>query len=235
MKHLVVLSLVVISVTALFGPVNAQTSVDVCKIELSDSFSVITGKVARVGNTLVFVDDDLGRSFSVDRSNIKSLSMQEKIYSIYTKNPVNYRGRDRLHFDFTLDPASGNCDAIGRWLRQGINASGNARPPGSGPKPKPQPPIRKYPVVHTRDLARDFSGTLIVSEKTIEFECPQDSGRSRRWALKDIRKVEQRTPYLLMVFPCTTDKYTFEFPAKGMEISVFKALRNRISRASDCK
>jgi len=233
MKHLAVLLSALFLVTLLFSPVKAQSSVDACEIELSEPFSVVKGKVVRVGNTLVFVDDDLGRSVTVDRSNIKRFSPQKDVSSIDLYRPVIYRERDRLHFEFRVVTPSANCEAIRQWLRNGTSTPG-----GGGrrtPPRKPQAPVTKYPVVHIRDMARDFSGTLIVSEKTIEFECSQDSGRSRRWALKDVRKVEQRTPYLLMVFPCATDKYTFEFPAKGMDPTVFRPLRNRISQASDCK
>ncbi|MGH9847543.1 MAG: hypothetical protein ACREEM_53310, partial [Blastocatellia bacterium] len=194
MKQFVVFLPALFFVTLLFSPAKAQTSVDACNIELSEPFSAVTGKVVRVGNTLTFVDDDLGRSVSVDKSNIKSLSFQKDVSSIYLHRPVVYRERDRLHFEFRVVTPSANCEAIKRWLLGGNNTStpGNGRVPGRQPPPPVKP--KTYQVVHKRFMDWDIPGTLSISCKMVEFDCPTDARRFRRWDLRDIKQVQQNGP-----------------------------------------
>ncbi len=229
MKHLVVLLPALFSVVLLFSPVMAQSSVDACKIELSDSFSWVTGKVVRVGNTLTFVDDDLGRSVTVDKSNIKSRNFQKDVSSIYLHRPVFYRERNRLHFEFrVVPPPSPNCQAIRLWLENGTSAPASGRTPG--PRPASSR-VKTYQVFHKRFLDRDIPGTLSISNQIIEFNSPTDSRRYRRWELRDIRQVHQNGEYDLVIVPFRGPKYTFEFQGRPMPIADFRALRDGVAKA----
>jgi hypothetical protein len=224
MKHLAGFLLVLLSATSLFNVAHAQTPVIVCHVELSDSFTHRGGKVVRVGNTLVFVDDaDVRASFAIDHANIKNHHEQAGVFSIYTGRPVMYRARDRMHFEFRW--GAGNCESIAQWLR----SRGRNREAARGVNRAAA--VRKYPVIHRRRWATDFSGVLTISEKKIEFECPANDCRPIRWGLRDIRDIRQQSPFELLIFPYNDDKYTFEFQSQPLERAVFNALVSRVIMA----
>ena len=100
-KHITILFFLLLSIVLFPGAADAQTRVEVCHADLYFLASRVRTKVVLVRDTLVFVDDsDPNASFTIDRSNVLKLNEQGRIFTVQTRRPVWYRGRESRQFDF---------------------------------------------------------------------------------------------------------------------------------------
>ena len=219
MKHLAMLTLLLLSIALRFDLANAQTPVNVCRSELFVTANRAQGKLVRVGETLVFIDDYMDASFSIDKNNINGWSQQEGVFSIYTRRLVRFRSIQERHFAFRL--ISGNCDSIASWLRRIPLTQGTSRLPV---RPK------TYWARLKRRMGRDIDGKLEILEKTIAFKPNRGAEYLHRWDLRDIEIIERKAPYVLEITPSESDKYRFELQDKGISSEEVNAIRDRISK-----
>src|SRR5262245_51293694 len=122
MKRLAMLLVILFSSTLFVVTVNAQSRVEVCQAELYHPYRASRGKIVKVGNALVFVDDlNMRSSFAIDRSYIRRSVDQEGLYAVSMPFWRDNRYGNYSRFDFRL--ISGDCDRIAQWLYYGRTGS----------------------------------------------------------------------------------------------------------------
>lgn len=238
--------LLVLLATALcYTSVPAQTPVNACQTDLIVAHERARGKLARVGNALVFLDEPgLNHSFTIDRGNIASAHEYAGVFSVYTRNWVRYHNVWEKHFTFQF--FTNNCYAIAAWLNRPLPPPPYPSPyarrirrpfvEGSGggrilyPCAGPRLARRVLRAEQERSFSRNIKGSLSISERMIQFVPEARDRQTHRWDLKDIREIEQEGRDKLKVTPFGESAYTFKLQGVGLSPAAFRALDTRIRK-----
>lgn len=244
MKHLTRLFLVLIAIALCFTSAAAQAPVNACQVDLLVAHVRARGKLARVGNALAFIEEPaLGRSFSIDRSNIVNTNEYAGVFSVYTRSPVRYQDVRERHFTFKF--SSNNCFEIARWLQQRSTAAPRPRSATYYSEPREggyyyrepsysrsyaRPVIRRvFGAKQQRSWRPDIDGRLSITERAIEFEPYSGDRRVHAWDLKDIRQIERDGPHKLKIKPFGEDEYSFRIRDRaGLSTTTFRNLERII-------
>ena len=198
----------------------AQTNVEVKKVELSVPFGTVYGKVALVGDFLVFVDDEqTATSFAIARNQIQNISSDGGMVTIETKQPVRDRSGERSRFSLRL--VEGDLVTLINWSQLTPGAGTTS---GNGEQ-------LSFPAQHTQRFGRNSRGRLIVTNELIAYESTDRVDSSRRWQLRDIKEIKLKNPYEVEINPFIGGKYTLRLSGKGMDNSEFKTIVDRVTAA----
>ena len=198
----------------------AQTNVEVKKVELSVPFGTVYGKVALVGDFLVFVDDEqTNTSFAIARNQIQNISSDGGMVTIETKQPVRDRSGERSKFSLRL--IEGDLVTLINWSQL---TPGTSTVSSNGEQ-------MSFPAQHTQRFGRNSRGRLIVNNEIIAYESTDRVASSRRWQLKDIKEIKLKNPYEIEIDPFIGGKYTLRLDGKGMDNSEFKTIVDRVTAA----
>lgn len=210
------------------GAVMAQTSVEVKKAELSVPFGSVNGKVALVGEYLVFIDDEQTQSsFAIARGQIQNITSEGGLVRITTKQPFRDRSGERSQFSLRL--IEGDLVTLINWsqMAPGTNtaAAGTAAAGGSDTKQM------SFPAQYTQRFGRSSRGRLILNDDIIAYESTDRLDTSRRWQYRDIKGIKLKNPYQIEIEPFIGGKYTLKMSGKGMDNSEFKTIVDRVTAA----
>jgi hypothetical protein len=198
----------------------AQTNVEVKKVELSVPFGTVYGKVALVGEYMIFVDDDqTTTSFAIARNQIQNISSDGGMVTIETKQPIRDRSGERSKFSLRL--IEGDLVTLINWSQM---TPGTSAASGSGEQ-------MSFPAQHTQRFGRNSRGRLIVNNEIIAYESTDRIDSSRRWQLRDIKEIKLKNPYEIEINPFIGGKYTLRLSGKGMDNSEFKTIVDRVTAA----
>ena len=224
----------------LSGTASAQdVRVEVRDARLSIPFGEVRGTLVRVGEYLVFIDEDQpNNSFGVNRGDVRNISAQEDRVTVDLNHPVRDRSGERTTFIFQLpDPA--DAMALTNWPQMGNTSAGMATSPasaqtaGSGTQTAigtqgSNGVIATYQVTHGH-MFGGCHGRLIIRQDIIAYESIDKIEDSRQWALRDVRELKLDNPYELGVKPFRGDDYKITFDGKGMDTGVFRQLVERVT------
>jgi hypothetical protein len=227
----------------------AQAPVKVQKAELSIPFGVVKGKLVAVGDTLVFVDEEMpDASFSIEKATIRNFSEADGVITIDTNRPIKDRSGERNKLAFRL--SEGNGAGLAAWFKDPASlATAAVRPSGDSSAAKtttatasPTPTMssdgtasKVYQARQKRFPMGSTDGKLVLSENEIAFESLNDIKRSQRWSYRDIKEIKQESTYLIEIVPFRGDKYKLELQGEGMSSAQFKSLEDRIAAARTTK
>ena len=198
----------------------AQTDVTATLAELSVSFGVVRGHLAAAKNQLVFVNADTpGQSFAIERQNIAGATMADDVLTIRTTDPVE----NQSQFNFRLESTTA-AQALLAWARSPATTSATEAGSATGSS------RLSFDVRDQRLFRGDEQGKLIVTDDQLLYESITAVGRSRRWALRDIKELKLKNPYKLVVKPFVGDDYTFTLVGDGMAEREYREIAGRIAR-----
>ncbi len=216
MKHLLILFLILFSVALCFNWAQAQTTPNVCRARLYFADYSAEGSLVISGNALVFIDDRPvdgwpfsrptgdSEALSIDKSKVADINRQSGIFSVYTKDIVEYRSRREKHITFRFTSTGGNCDSIVKW-------PGSLPPSRSRQGVLPRSKlIISAPAKLRRPMRPDISGNLIISipGDTITFG---NRGKGRyQWGPRDLRDIQQDGACVLRIAPFLGGELTFD-------------------------
>lgn len=238
--HLILLLLVFA-----FGVVvNAQTPVKVQKAELSIPFGVVKGKLIAVGETLIFIDEEMpDASFAIEKTSIATVAEQDGVTTIETRRPIKDRSGERTRLALRL--TDNNGVSLAAWYKDPTSGGSSVNPStestaiktaaATAPAPADLSGTKVYQARQTRFPFGSTDGKLVISETEIAFEGLDDIKRSQRWSYQDIKEIKQNSTYLIEIVPFRGDKYKLELQGEGMSSAQFKALTNRIASARTTK
>jgi hypothetical protein len=256
MKYLTSLLFVLLATASGFTSAAAQTPVSACQVELLAAHERSRGKLARVGNALVFIDEPrMGHSFSINRSNIASAHEYQGVFSVYTRDWVRYHNVLEKHFTFTF--FNNHCYAIAQWLNRPLApvATRRYRAPsyyapryyapreggyyreggnyyGEGPYSYgyARPRIRRvFGARQQRSFSPDVEGKLSITDRVIVFEPYSDNREPRQWYLRDIRRIERDGEHKLKIEEYGGDEYSFRIRDRtGLSNTTFRNLERII-------
>ncbi len=229
--------------------VRAQ-AVSVCRVALTYYPDQFVGNLMLLpNNTLQFDDDEQRRErVLLNRSHVSGKRITANSIVLYTKQSFIYNGEPRKHLDFVIITASPGCEAIKKWIEAGMTTAPIPESPASpGPQiwqlpyqprrprlnaPKPStnyiPRTKdRYRVMHERMFGPDY-GLLTFADTYIDFSCPSDRGRSRRWSLRDIKNIQQQGTFFLRIEPHSGRKYDFVLMDRGIPRRKFADLMYHI-------
>lgn len=232
MKQPPILFLLLFSVALCFNSAQAQTTPNVCRVQLFFADINTHGSVVTSGNALVFIDDRPtdgaylfprptgdSEAFSIDKSNISEINQRSDTLSVYTKKMVQFRSKEEKHITFRF--TSGNCGVIATWLR--------ARPLAP-PRPKTisrlgrQPPLM-IRAKQRRSMRPDINGDLIISEDMITFG---NRGEGKyQWGPRDLRDIQQEGACVLRIIPFVGGELTFDLQDRCIGTPEFRMIRGR--------
>ncbi len=235
MKHPPILLLILFSVALSFNSAQAQTTPNVCRARLYFADYSAEGSLVISGNALVFIDDRPvdgwpfpaptgdSEALSIDKSKVASINRQSGIFSVYTKDIVEYRSRREKHITFRFTSTGGNCDSIVRW-------PGSIPPPkrGQGPPPKSKPISTRAKL--RRPMRPDVSGDLVISisNDTITFG---NRGKGRyQWGPRDLRDLQQDGACVLLIAPFVGGELTFDLQDICIGLPDFRKIRAHFLR-----
>ncbi len=211
------------------GAVMAQTSVEVKKAELSVPFGSIYGKVALVGEYLVFIDDDQTQSsFAIARNQIQNITSDGGMVRITTRQPIRDRSGERSQFSLRL--IEGDLVTLINWS-QAAPGTNTAAAAGSGAAAASDSKQMSFPAEYTRRFGRSSRGRLIVNDDIIAYESTDRLDTSRRWQYRDIKTIKLKNPYEIEIDPFIGGKYTLKLSGKGMDNGEFKTIVDRVTAA----
>lgn len=212
----------------LCGAALAQTSVAVKKAELAVPFGSVNGKVALVGEYLVFIDDDQPQSsFAIARNQIQNMTSDGGMVRITTKQPVQDRSGERTQFSLRL--SEGDLATLTNWS-QAAPGTNTAAAGGSAASSSDSKQM-SFPAEYTRLLGRSSRGRLIVNDDIIAYESTDRLDTSRRWQYRDIKEIKLKNPYEIEINPFVGGKYTLKLSGKGMDNGEFKTIVDRVTAA----
>jgi len=205
--------------------VMAQEAVTSSRAEMSVPFGVAKGQLVTVGGYVVFVNnEEPDSSFAVRKSNIAEASVDDRLVTILTNEPV----KTLSQFVFRLDnPAK--AGALIAWAKQaGAPALAQAQK-----KPAEEADmIGEYQVRHEHRFMGGCDGKLIVTRGRVSFESVSEVGHSRQWDAADFKELSRPNPYKLDLRPFVGSAYTFEIVGgEGMSNREYKALSDMIAKA----
>lgn len=207
----------------------AQTGLEIYKAELSVPFGEAEGKVLAVGDQLVFVDDDKTEfSFAIARNNITNVTNDGKVLMIETKQAV--QDRSGMKSRFAIRVFDGGAEKLEKWLKDGSNFSAKKDSDYSNTNVSMNSSMI-YEAKHDHSLYGSCTGKLIVSDDRISYESSDDREHSRQWLFTDIKKMKRNSPYKFEVKPFKGDGYTLEILGKGIDITDFKVIENKLALA----
>lgn len=214
------------------GAALAQTSVEVKKAELSVPFGGVHGKVALVGEYLVFIDDDQPQSsFAIARGQIQNIASEGGLARITTKQPFRDRSGERSQFSLRL--IEGDLVTLINWSQTaaGTNTAAAGASAAAAAAAGSDSKQMSFPAQYTRLIGRSSRGRLIVNDEIVAYESTDRLDTSRRWQYRDIKGIKLKNPYEIEIDPFIGGKYTLKLSGKGMDNSEFKTIVDRITAA----
>jgi hypothetical protein len=211
------------------GAVAAQTKVEVKvkKAELSVPFGTVYGKLAMLGDHLLFIDEEqMDSSFAIARGEIQNITSDGGMVNIETRQPVRDRSGERSRFSFRL--IEGDLVTLINWSQTTPSAT---QPAAGATAAGANAEQMSFPAQYSRRFGRNSRGRLIVSDNMIAYESTDRLDTSRRWQLKDIKEIKLKNPYEVEINPFVGGKYTLRLEGKGMDNSEFKTIVDRITAA----
>jgi hypothetical protein len=245
MKQPPILFLLLFSVALCFNSAQAQTTPNVCRVQLFFADINTHGSVVTSGNALVFIDDRPtderiifpqptgdSEAFSIDKSNISEINQRSDTLSVYTRDMVNYRSKAEKHITFRF--TSGNCGVIATWLH--VKPLALPRPktisrPGKQPpliiRPGKQPPLIIW-AKNRRSMRPDTSGDLIISDDMITFGA---RGKVKyQWGPGGLSDIQQEGACVLRIIPLVGGELTFDLQDRCIGTPEFRMIRSRFLR-----
>lgn len=218
-------------VLAWSGVLAAQTVVQVQEARLAIPFGAASGKVVRVGDFLLFIDDERPEmSFAISRSEVESVATEGETLTVKTMHPLRDRTGERTSFAFQVMGGADVANALAQWARMTAAAApaDTVRPISNGAAA-----TLNYQARHKHGLPFKGScqGRLIVSEDRISYESVDQIEHSRQWELRDIKEFKLDNPYELDVDVFVGDDYAFELAGKGINSTEYKTIVDRITQA----
>jgi len=228
----------------LSGTASAQeVRVEVRDARLSIPFGEVQGTVVRVGDYLVFIDEEQpNNSFAVSRSDVRNISAQDNHVTVDLNRVVRDRSGERTSFILQLtDPA--DALALSTWAPMRNATAGMTSSPTSGQTSGQTTGsggqtavgmegsngvIATYQVTHGHTFG-SCHGRLIVRQDIIAYESIDRNEDSRQWALRDVQELKLDNPYELDVKPFRGDEYSLTFDGKGMDTGIFRQLVERVT------
>lgn len=207
---------------------SAQNLVlEVHDARLSIPFGDINGTLLKVGEYLVFIDEDQpDNSFAMQKNDIRNITAQGTRVTVDLNRPVRSRSGERTSFSFELG-APADAMALTTWPHAGATANTGATQTWA-PSNETNGVIASYPVTHGH-LFGNCHGRLIVRQDIIAYESIDELKDSRQWALRDVRELELKNPYELKIKPFRGDDYTLDFDGKGMDTGIYRQLVERVT------
>ncbi len=221
----------------LSGSLSAQdVRLEVHDARLSIPFGEVQGTIVKVGEYLVFIDEDQpNNSFALRRSEVRNITAQEARVTIDLNSPVRDRSGERTSFIFQL-PDQAGANAVTTWPQGTTGSSAAATLPGQTGSTGSQSMssqgangvMATYQVTHGH-LMGNCHGRLIVRQDIIAYESIDKLEDSRQWAIRDISELKLDNPYELKIKPFRGDEYSLTFDGKGMDTGVFRQLVERVT------
>lgn len=218
-------------VLAWSGVLPAQTAIQVQEARLAIPFGAASGKVVRVGDFLVFIDDERPEwSFAISRGEVENVATEGDTLTVKTMKPLRDRTGERTSFAFQLIGGADMATGLAQWARMTATAApaDTVRPVSNGAAA-----TLNYQARHKHGLPFRGScqGRLIVSEDRISYESVDQIEHSRQWELRDIKEFKLDNPYEIHIDLFVGDDYDFELAGKGINSTEYKTIVDRITQA----
>jgi hypothetical protein len=209
----------------ILGQDTTAQDLQVLEAELSVAFGGIEGKLAMVGDHLIFIDDGRPQnSFSMQRSSIRQVQADNRRVTIATTMPVRDRTGERSELVFQMRNSQ-DAEAVSRWSRMPAQAANGSRmAPGA-----PANGIIGSYEARRRTFWGGSRGRLIITQSGVVYEAVDNISDSRRWSYIDIREIELRNPYELRIRPFEGGDYTLELLGQGMDSNHYRLVVDNIT------
>jgi len=200
--------------------------IQVKEAQLSVPFGTREGKVAIVGNFLIFIDDRRPEaSFALPRGEIRNLRADNQTLTVETQTPVRVEAGQQTQLVFRMRSDS-DAESISRWVGSSpLSASEMTGLTNQG---------NDLTAIYQAKRSKLFGGSrgrLIISQSGLSYEAVDKIGDSRNWAFRDIKEIELRNPYELKIKPFVGSDYTIELLGKGIDSNEYRRLVNNITTA----
>ncbi|RPJ87401.1 MAG: hypothetical protein EHM18_01330 [Acidobacteria bacterium] len=225
-------SVVLFTVWLVGQDTRSGQEIQVREAEFSVPFGTTEGKVAVVGEFLIFIDDRRPEaSFAISRGEIRNVRADNQTVTIETQTPMRVDTGQQTQLVFRLRN-DGDAESISQWLRSSRSASqmpsvtSQADSAAGG-----SDIIATYQAKRSTRLWGGSRGRLIISQKGLAYEAIDKISDSRRWTFRDIKELELNNPYELKVTPFNGSDYTIELSGKGIDADEFRQLVNSVTSA----
>jgi len=223
--------MVVVLSLAFAGVVGAQNNLHVAAGDLSIPFGSVPGKVITVGDYLIFVDQEHPESsFALSRTEVRELTIDNRVAAIQTAKPIRDRSGDRTQFNIRLEG-----DSEARALTNWFGTSGARRTEPEATTSDAASTVRKgdaiYEARHDHRLRGNCKGRLIVTDKGLSYESIDNLSDSRQWGYTDIKELTLSNPYEIRIVPFDGNDYKLNLQGTGMDTATFKNLVDRVTAA----
>lgn len=215
-------------------PAAAQPALRVSKAELSVPFGSVSGKLAVVGDYLIFIDEDkTDRSFALRKSEIQNFQVDGNTLRVQAAHPVNMEAGSISNLNFKLQGGA-DPSQLSNWY--GSPGPEPATAPVVAPAAPVGPeaaaaPMPSFTVRHKKRFRGDSHGKLIITADGLRYESIDDVNDSRSWPFKDIKELKHGSTYQLEIVPFNGDNYNFEVQGSGMTHDQFNSLVNKVTQA----
>lgn len=212
------LSALVFVPAILFG--QSDLKVQVATLSVGEP---VSGKLAILPGTLVFVDDGKPEaSFSIARENVQSISANGETATIQLAKAVKDRSgtSTRVILRFTT---AGEATDLQRWQGSAMSA-GTA---GASADAK----TFTYSAQRKKRFRSNTDGKFIIDGERVIFESTENASESRRWEMKEIREFKMKNLFEVEVTNSTDEKYTLTLSGQGMDSSEYRDIADRIAKA----
>jgi len=215
-----------ICVFAITLSVQAQPVTHAQKAQMAIPFGQVEGSLLTTGELLLFVDTEQpAGSIAARREEIESLTLENDILTLATKEPLRDRSGPRNRFAFKLaDPAAG--DGLVAWFKTGHGSAAPAAETKAG-----EDRTWSYNAKHTHFPFGECSGKLVFSKERFSYESVENAGHSRQWNVKDLKEVKRENPYEIDIKPFDGNDYKFKFIQKGMSSDEYRTLVDFVTAA----
>jgi len=223
-------SVVLFTVWLVGQDTRSGQEIQVREAEFSVPFGTTEGKVAVVGEFLIFIDDRRPEaSFAISRGEIRNVRADNQTLAIETQTPMRVDAGQQTQLVFRMR-SDGDAESISQWLRssrselQRPSVTSQADSGGNDI-------IATYQAKRSTRLWGGSRGRLIISQKGLAYEAIDKISDSRRWAFRDIKELELNNPYKLKIKPFNGSDYTIELSGKGIDSDEFRQLVNGVTTA----
>jgi hypothetical protein len=216
-------------------PAAAQPDLQVSKADLSIPFGSVSGKLAVVGDYLIFIDEDrIDSSFALQRNNIEDFRVEGDTLHVQAAKPVNIQSHSISNLTFRLQGTDPSL--LSSWYSASRAPTASVVPsPATVGAPQPSQDasanMPSYAVRHKKWLRGDSHGRLIVTSDGLRYESINDVNDSRSWPFKDIKELKYDGTYQVEIIPFNGDNYNFEVQGSGMTREQFNSLVNKVTQA----
>jgi hypothetical protein len=211
--------LVVIALTAAAG--WAADRIVVYKVQLAGPMGTDRGHIITSGDNLIFVNDvDGTSSFTIPKSDIKSLKLENGVITMMLARPFSniYDSRSDVVMQFG---DSSSPQTIATWVGLPLTGMTVERS-----RVAVGPTAVQYNVRHEGD-----DGRLIVGSDSIEWQNLKNTSKSRTWRYSEIKRFKREGDNKLELVPHSGSDFTFKIEGEAMTDEVYNAIADGIVAA----